>query len=110
MRQFEFITISTDEPSDAAKAKAFLEKRGAGESGRAKQALKAEGRTTNAYLYKGADVNELMKALDPEWPGGFPHTVLVGTNGEIVWRHNGPVNGEELRAKVLDYLGPYYVP
>lgn len=110
LREFEFITISTDDPQDSAKAKAFLEKRGAGPSNRAKTAIKAEGRTTNSYLYAGADVNALMKALDPQWPGGFPHTILVGPGGEIVWRHNGPVDGEELRAKVLDYMGPYYKP
>ena len=110
LRDFQFITLSTDDPVDKAKAKSFLEKRGAGLSGRAKGAVKADGRTTNSYLYEGANVNELMKALDPEWPGGFPHTVLVGPNGEIVWRHNGPVNGDELRAKVLDTMGPYYKP
>jgi hypothetical protein len=51
-----------------------------------------------------------MKAVDPQWPGGIPHTVLVATNGEIIWRHNGAVDGEELRSKVLDYLGNYYKP
>ena len=51
-----------------------------------------------------------MKALDPEWPGGIPHTLLVGTDGRIVWRHNGLVNGEELRAKVLEHMGNYYKP
>lgn len=44
-----------------------------------------------------------VKALDPQWPGGFPHTVLVSPEGEIIWRHNGAVDGEELRAKVLEY-------
>jgi peroxiredoxin len=110
LRDFQFITLSTDAPEDLAKAKTFLEKRGAGLSGKAKGLLKADGRTTNSYLYHGANVNEMMKALDPEWPGGFPHTVLVGTNGEIVWRHNGMVNGEVLRAKILEHMGPYYKP
>jgi peroxiredoxin len=110
LREFQFITLSTDDPQDIAQAKAFLEKRGAGPSSRAKTALKAEGRTTNSYLFTGANVNEMMKALDPEWPGGFPHTVLVGPDGDIVWRHNGPVDGEELRGKVLDYMGAFYKP
>jgi thiol-disulfide isomerase/thioredoxin len=34
MRNFEFISISMDKMEDAPKAKAFLEKRGAGLSGR----------------------------------------------------------------------------
>jgi hypothetical protein len=42
--------------------------------------------------------------------GGIPHTVLVASNGEIVWRHNGVVDGDELRAKILEHLGNYYKP
>jgi peroxiredoxin len=110
LRDFELITISTDPAEDEGRAKTFLEKQGAGVLDHLKPSLKAEGRTTNNYLYTGADVNALMAALDPEWPGGFPHTVLVSPEGKILWRHNGPVDGDELRAKVLATLGPYYVP
>ena len=90
--------------------KAFLEKRGAGLSDRQKKSVTTEGRTTNSYVFNGSSTDDMMKALDPEWPGAIPHTVLVGANGEIVWRHNGPVDGEELRAKVLEVMGPYYTP
>ena len=110
LRDFEFITISTDDPKDAAKVKAFLEKRGAGLLDRLKPSLKAEGRTTNSYIFSDPDTNALVQALDPEWPGPLPHTILVGTNGEILWRHNGAVNGEELRATVLEKMGRYYKP
>jgi peroxiredoxin len=104
MRNFEFISISTDELNDPGKVKAFLEKNSAGLSDRLKKSVKEEGRKSNSYLFKGS-MEELMKALDPDWPGGMPHTVLVDTGGKILWRHNGPVNGEELRAKVLEHLG-----
>lgn len=110
LREFELITISTDEPKDAAKVKAFLEKRGAGLIDRLKPSLKAEGRTTNSYIFSGTSTEELMKVLDPAWAGGVPHTVLVGTNGEVIWRHTGAVNGEELRAKVLEHMGGVYKP
>ena len=110
LREFELITISTDHPKDAAEVKAFLEKRGAGLLEKLKPSLKAEGRNTNSYIFSEPDTNALVKALDPEWPGAIPHTVLVGTNGEILWRHNGAVNGEELRAKVLELMGRYYQP
>jgi hypothetical protein len=61
-------------------------------------------------LYSGSSVEELMGVLDPEWPGGMPHTILVGAEGEVLWRKNGMVDGNELRAKVLEVLGPYYKP
>lgn len=110
LRDFELITINTDEASDAAKVKAFLEKQGAGLVGKLKATLADEGRTTNSYLFTGADTKELMNALDPEWPGGIPHSVLVAPDGSIIWRHTGSVDGEELRARVLEYMGPYYKP
>ena len=110
LREFELITISTDEPKDTAKVRAFLEKRGAGLLDRLKPSLKAEGRTTNSYIFNGTSTEELMKVLDPAWAGGVPHTVLVGTNGEVIWRHTGAVNGEELRAKVLEHMGGVYKP
>ena len=110
LRDFEFITISADDPKNGPEVKAFLEKHGAGMSGRAKKAVTDEGRATNSYVFSGTDTDGMMKALDPEWPGAIPHTVLVAPNGDIIWRHNGPVDGETLRAKVLEYMGPYYKP
>jgi peroxiredoxin len=110
MRNFEFISISADEVKESAKVKAFLEKNGAGLSDRLKKSVKAENRKSNAYVFTGGTTEDLMKALDPDWPGGIPHTVLVDANGTILWRHNGAVNGDELRAKVLERLGTVYQP
>ena len=62
------------------------------------------------YVFSGAKQDALMAALDPEWPGPIPHTVLVAPDGKILWRHNGEVDGEELRAKILEVMGRYYVP
>ena len=110
MRNFEFISISMDRPGDEPKVKEFLEKNGAGLSGRLRRSVKAEGRKSNSYLFTGGGMEDLMKELDPEWPGGIPHTVLVDEKGQVIWRHSGPVNGDELRAKVLEHLGNYYTP
>lgn len=112
LRDFELITISNDTPDEAnlGKVKAFLEKRGAGMGPKVQASVKAEGRGTNSYVYSGSDLGELMKGLDPEWPGAIPHTVFVGPGGEILWRHNGEVDGEELRAKVLELMGAFYKP
>lgn len=110
LRDFEFISISADDPSNAAPVRAFLDKQKAGMAPKLKKSVEAEGRKTNSYLYAGADMDDLMKVLDPEWPGGIPHTLLVDTDGTILWRHNGLVDGAILRAKILEQLGDYYVP
>jgi peroxiredoxin len=110
MRPFELITISLDAPEDLARAKAFLEKNHAALPDRLNASLKAEGRTSNKYLFNGTSQDDLIAALDPEWPGPMPHSVLVAPDGKILWRHNGKVDGEELRAKVLEIMGRYYLP
>lgn len=110
LRDFEFISISADDPKDTAPVKAFLEKNKAGMSAKLQKSVEAEGRKTNSYVFSGSNIDDLMKVLDPEWPGGIPHSVLIDTEGKIIWKHNGFINGEELRAKILAHLGDYYKP
>ena len=109
-RDFELITISLDDPKDEAKAKAFLEKQHAAVSNRLQRSLKAEGRTTNNYLFKTGDGDALMQALDPSAPGPIPYTLIVAPGGKILYRHAGEVNTIELQAKLIDTLGAYYPP
>src|SRR5204862_1818909 len=54
LRDFEFISISVDDLKDAPKAKAFLEKRGAGISNRLKTSLQSEGLKTTSFIFTGA--------------------------------------------------------
>lgn len=107
---FELITISLDSPAQQNRAQAFLEKQGAGVSKRVQKTLDAEGRRTNHYLFTGASQDDLAAALDTDWPGPVPHTVLVAPGGEIVWRHNGVIDPAEARTAIIAALTPYYQP
>lgn len=108
-RHFDLVTFSVDDPKQAAAAKAFLEKQGAGLPAKMKAAAKSAGRDTNSFLYQGT-MSELLNTLDPEWPGGIPHTVLVSGEGKILWRHNGAVTEEQVREKILEHLGRTFIP
>lgn len=110
LRDFEMITISMDRPQLKDQVKTFLEKYQAAMPDKIKASLKAENRTTNSYLYTGPSPDALVNALDPEWPGPLPHTVLVAPDGKVIWRHNGQVDGDELREEILKYMGRYYKP
>lgn len=110
MRDFEFISISADDPADSDKVKKFLDKNKAGMSPGLQKSVEAEGRKTNSYVFEGENLEALMEALDPEWKGGVPHTLLVDSDGQVIWRHNGPIDGQELRNKIIDHLGDYYKP
>ena len=109
-RDFEFISLSMDDPKLQPQVRKFLEKQHAATPGRVARSLVAEGRTTNNYLYTEASADALIQALDPAWPGPLPHTVLIAPGGKILYRHNGAVDPEELRAKIVEALGPYYQP
>jgi peroxiredoxin len=107
-RDFEVITISMDAPADQAKALKFLEAQHAGMPARIKETLKEEKRTTNNYIYTEASTDTLVQALDPQWPGPIPHTVLIAPGGEIIWRHNGAFDPVVLGRAILDKLGGFY--
>jgi peroxiredoxin len=108
LRPFELITLSTDLPEDQEKAENFLKKFRAGLPGHLKPGLAKEGRTTNSYLYTGASIDPLVKALDPEWTGPQPHTILVAPGGEIVFRHTGLIREPELVDAVINAMTPYF--
>lgn len=110
MRDFELITLSLDEPRQAAKAEAFLQRQGAGLTKRKQDAVKREGRRTNHYLYDGASQDALFAALDPDAPGPLPHTVFIAPGGEIVWRHNGIIDRAEAIRRIVAAMTPYYQP
>jgi len=110
MRPFELITLSTDLPADKAKAERFLRKYHAGLPGHLKPGLADEGRITNNYLYSEPGMDALIKALDPEWTGPEPHTLVVAPGGAIVFRHTGLLGEEELLDKLIAVLTPFYQP
>ncbi|SDS00901.1 redoxin domain-containing protein [Opitutus sp. GAS368] len=107
-RDFELVTLSLDDPKQQAGAKKFLERQHAAPPGRLKRLLKAEGRDAVNFLYTGASTGALAAALDPQWPGPLPHTVVIAPGGKIIYRHNGPLDFAELRAALINELGPYY--
>lgn len=110
MRPFELVTISMDDERAETRAKAFLEKQGAGLTKQVTDRLKPEGRTTNHYRYTGSSQDDAVAALDSQWPGPIPHTILVAPGGEIVWRHNGVIDAETALKAIVEAMSPYYQP
>jgi peroxiredoxin len=88
----------------------FLAKYHAGLPDHLKKSLAREGRATNNCLYQESGMDALIKALDPEWTGPEPHTILVAPGGRIVFRHTGVIGEAELLEKVIAEMTPYYQP
>src|SRR5204863_9470942 len=94
-RDFEFISISADEPDKKDKVLQFLQKK--------------QASNTN-YLFSVDDKYKLIEALDPKWKGGLPYTILVEPGGKIVYANDGIIDEAELKKVIVDnkYIGRYY--
>jgi thiol-disulfide isomerase/thioredoxin len=86
-RDFEFISISTDEPGNRDKVLKFLQMQ---------QASNAN------YLFNRNVKHQLRKAIDPSWQGGLPYTVLVEPGGKIVYAKVGPIDPAKLKRTIVN--------
>ncbi len=39
----------------------------------------------------------MVEAVDPEWSGALPYTMLVEQGGKVIYRNQGPINMIEMR-------------
>ncbi|MBW7998002.1 MAG: redoxin domain-containing protein [Candidatus Glassbacteria bacterium] len=92
-RPFELVTISADSPAGTSSVLDFL---------RGQQAS-----CTN-YHYTGEDKYALIEAVDPEWPGSLPYTLLVAPGGEVLRRWSGQIEPQVVKTAVVEKLGRYY--
>jgi thiol-disulfide isomerase/thioredoxin len=93
-REFELITISADKPDKKDKVHVFLNKQNAAAS-------------TN-YLFSEEDKYALIEAVDPDWQGALPYTVLIKPGGEKVYAKQGAIDPHEMKKKIVEQLGRYY--
>ncbi len=100
-RPMDFVSISVDDVAQRAAVLKFLEARHAAIPNSNARTLKEEGRETNNYQWVGGNPDAMAQAIDPEWSGALPHTVLVAPGGKILWRHTGEFDIVELRREIL---------
>ena len=108
-RGFDMITISTDAPAQIDKVQKMLQRFHAAMPRLTEASVKEEGRRTNNYLFDG-DTDSLAEALDPDWQGTLPHTVIIAPGGEVIFRTSGEVDADELKKVIVEKLGRFYSP
>lgn len=86
-RDFEFVSISADEPEKKDKALNFLKR--------------TQAANTN-YLFMGNSKYDLIESVDPNWQGALPYTILVEPGGKIVYAIQGPIDAEEMRKLIFN--------
>lgn len=103
-RPFDFISISLDPVALRPAVAKFLESRHAALPDPTAKSLKEEGISSNNYHWTGGNPDAMAQAIDPEWSGALPHTVLVAPGGKILWRHTGEIDIVEVRKQILKGL------
>ncbi len=94
-RDFEFISISADDPAKKDKALQFLQQQ--------------QASATN-YIFNVDDKYKLIEAVDPKWQGALPYTLLVEPGGKIVFSKQGAIEPDLLKTMIVDnpLIGRYY--
>jgi peroxiredoxin len=94
-RDFEFVSISTDKPEKKDKTLTFLTEQQA---------------SNKNYIFSGNNIYELIEAIDPEWKGALPYTMLVEPGGRVVYREQGIIDPLKMRKLVVDHplIGRYF--
>ncbi|NJB85379.1 peroxiredoxin [Lewinella marina] len=87
-RDFEFVSISADKPDKGDRALKFLE-----------QVHSA----VDNYHFVGDNIYELVEALDPNWNGALPYTLLVEPGGKVVYAHQAEVDFLELKRAIVEH-------
>ncbi|MEM1121565.1 MAG: redoxin domain-containing protein [Bacteroidota bacterium] len=94
-RDFEFVSISADKPNIGDKVL---------------KVLKEKQSAVKNYHFSEDDKYALIEAVDPNWNGALPYTVLVEPNGKVVWSYQGDVDFLELKRAIVDHsmIGRYF--
>lgn len=86
-RQFEFVSINADKLLRKDNVLKFLQKNEA---------------SNKNYIYSSDNNSELVEAVDPEWSGALPYTLLIEQGGKVIYRNQGPINMVEMRKLIAN--------
>ena len=51
---------------------------------------------------------KLVEAVDEEWPGALPYTLLVEPGGKVIYRVMGELSPLALKKAIVGKVGRYY--
>jgi len=93
-RDFELVTISANMPDEKPAVLRFLEKKHA---------------TSRNLIFASDNATALQAAFDPAWQSAVPYTVLLGTDGKVLYSTLGSVDLLELHRRILAAVPAAYI-
>jgi len=94
-RPFEFITVSADKKDRRAEVLSFL---------------KSQQASNKNYIFNNDDVYKMIEAVDPDWQGGLPYTMVIEPGGKIIYRKQDMIDPHEMKKLIVEnkFIGRYY--
>jgi thiol-disulfide isomerase/thioredoxin len=94
-RDFEFVSLFADKPDQEAKALKLLQ---------------SKFSAVPNYLFAEEDKYALIEAVDPDWNGALPYTILVEPGGKVVWKNQGTFDFYTLKKAIVEHpmIGRYF--
>jgi thiol-disulfide isomerase/thioredoxin len=88
-RALDIVTVSINAPDEKPMVEKFLNEQHA---------------INTNLLWSTNDSAEAVSAFGTDWSGGVPYTVLIGMDGEVLYRSQGQMNTLEVKRAILKYL------
>jgi len=94
-RDFRFVSVSMDDPSQDEKVLKFLKKKHS---------------ALPNYIIDTEDKYAVINMVDPAWDGSLPITLLIEPGGDFAYKRLGTIDVYELRKAIVDHpmIGRYY--
>lgn len=89
-RDFEFVTVSANNPNERSEVLKFLTK------------VQASGKNV---LFASDDKFAMFEAFDKSLDGQLPVTLLLSPKGDVLYKRSGPIDAMELKREILKAIG-----
>ena len=88
-RDFELVTVSLNRPDEQKQVLDFLKRQQA---------------ANRNLIFASADREKLINAFEPDWQGAVPYSVLIASDGKILYRELGSIDSLALRRAIVKAL------
>ncbi|HKM45788.1 MAG TPA: redoxin family protein [Dysgonamonadaceae bacterium] len=94
-RAFELVTISAD----------YLDK-----ESEALKVLKKNNVAVQNFIFSDKEKQKLTSAIDPEWRGSIPYSILIEPGGNIIYKTQGVIDDLAIKRIIVEHplLGRYF--
>jgi thiol-disulfide isomerase/thioredoxin len=96
LRDYDFVTVAANMPDERPGVLKYL--------------IRLHGSSRN-LLFASTDTDQMQHAFAPSWEGALPYSVLLSSDGKVLYEHQGEVDILTLRRIILanlpdqDYVG-----